>query len=207
MGFADSPAPSVLVIGFSAGGLPPFLQLMGRLGPEIPAGIVIAHHATRSFLPDLLPRWTRVPSGFAKNGDLLRSGRAYICPTDSHVVVNPNGTLSLSPKERINFVRPSIDWLFDSASASYGERTIAVLLSGGQNDGALGARRVRERGGCVIVQSPHTATQSSMPRAAAPVASFELDPEELGKAVRFQLDGLTEQSIHEWNLPFGPLPR
>lgn len=182
-------------------------QLMSGLAPPIDAAIVIAHHATRSFLPDLLPLWSRVPAGFASNGERLRSGRAYVCPPDSHLVVNPDATLSLSSRERIKFVRPSIDWLFDSASATYRERTIAVLLSGGMGDGAIGARRVRERGGCVIVQTPDTATQPAMPRAAAPVANLEIDPEQLAKAVMFQLGGIeTERAVAEWTYPFGTLP-
>ena len=67
---------------------------------------------------------------------------------------------------RVRFFRPSGDWLFESASASFGARTVAIVLSGAQDDGARGAVAVRNAGGIVIVQDPATCDYPEMPSAA-----------------------------------------
>jgi two-component system chemotaxis response regulator CheB len=96
----------------------------------------------------------------------LESGVVYVCPPQHHAVVNPDASLSLSTRGRLNRVRPNGDWLFESASASYRERLAAVVLSGGQNDGAAGVGHVRVRGGLVIAQEPANCRWPEMPQAA-----------------------------------------
>jgi two-component system, chemotaxis family, protein-glutamate methylesterase/glutaminase len=202
---ARRPATGLVVIGFSAGGLKPLRALIRSLDTRAPIAIAIAHHATRSLLPELLIEWTTRPSAFALDGEAIAAGRIYVCPAERHLIVNPDATFSLSSRERINFLRPSIDWLFESAAASFGSRTIGVVLSGGQRDGTRGARRIRQMGGRVLVQDPKSSRQPSMPMAAigAGVSNLVLPPDELGRALSFELDGIDLAGVYdEWVEPF-----
>ena len=75
-------------------------------------------------------------------------------------------TLSLSVDVKVNYARPSIDVLFESAAYVYGSSLIGVLLTGANNDGAEGMVRINALGGYTIVQNPDTAYSDSMPRSA-----------------------------------------
>jgi two-component system chemotaxis response regulator CheB len=119
-------------------------------------------------------------------------------------MVNPDVTVGLSDRERNPF-RPSGNWLFESAAAVFDERVVAVVLSGGKDDGARGVLRVRARGGKVIVQDPSTCTHPEMPRAAIATGTvdFIAAPEELGTVVmeyvsRFDLT----EGRERWEDPF-----
>ena len=83
-----------------------------------------------------------------------------------HLLVNPDGTLSLSQSELVHFLRPSADLLFESLAASYKERAIAVVLTGTGSDGAMGVQAIKKMGGTVIVQDQATAEFPGMPSAA-----------------------------------------
>src|SRR5262245_31108603 len=149
----DSQALAVVAVVCSAGSLAPLRTMVRQLGSDFhPAVIISQHVGARSLLPDLLRLESALPVTFAQSGMLLQSGVVYVCPPQHHVVVNPDASLSLSTRGRVNRVRPNGDWLFESASASYRERLAAVVLSGGQNDGAAGVGHVRERGGLVFAQ-------------------------------------------------------
>lgn len=56
--------------------------------------------------------------------------------------------------------------LFETAAEAYRDRLIGIILTGANNDGSKGLKRIRELGGLVIVQDPETAEVDSMPRAA-----------------------------------------
>ena len=68
----------------------------------------------------------------------------YIAPSNRHLLVNPDGTLSLTQSELVHFVRPSADLLFESVAASYKERAIAVVLSGTGSDGSMGVKAIKK---------------------------------------------------------------
>src|SRR3712207_6165820 len=104
----------VVVIGFSAGGLAPLRSLIESFAGSPSVAIVIAHHATRSLLPDLMKSWTSWPVAFAREGQRLYGSRIYVCPPRRHIVINPDATLSVPAKQHVHFVRPSIDWLFET---------------------------------------------------------------------------------------------
>jgi two-component system chemotaxis response regulator CheB len=75
----------------------------------------------------------------------------------------------------VNFSRPSIDVLFESAADAYGAELVAVVLTGSNDDGAAGVRRVLERGGRVVVQDPAGAERAEMPNAAIAAAGGAAD--------------------------------
>src|SRR5262245_42345120 len=108
-------APAVVAIGMSAGGLRPLCEIVAGLARPFPAAVVIAHHVGAiSALPSLL-RGSGHPSvTFGAEGTVLVEDSITVCPPGQHTVVNPDGTFGVSSIERIGFVRPSIDWLFES---------------------------------------------------------------------------------------------
>ncbi|HTB72898.1 MAG TPA: chemotaxis protein CheB, partial [Polyangiaceae bacterium] len=83
-----------------------------------------------------------------------------------HLLVEVSGTFSLSTEGPVNYSRPAIDPLFESAAAAYGRALVGVILTGSSEDGALGAAAVREAGGVVVVEDPASAECPHMPAAA-----------------------------------------
>src|SRR5262245_57818472 len=121
-GANDDAALAVIVVTLSAGGLKPLRSFVRGLPLDIPAAVVIAQHVGGySLLPDILATDTRVPVTFATAGGVLRRGAIYVCPAQTHVIVNPDATFALSRRERVRFFRPSGDWLLTSAAASFRE--------------------------------------------------------------------------------------
>jgi two-component system chemotaxis response regulator CheB len=93
-------------------------------------------------------------------------GTVYFAPPDYHLLVERDRCLSLSNEEPVNFSRPSVDVLFESAADAYGKDLLAIILSGANEDGTKGARAVSEAGGIVVVQSPDSAEARMMPESA-----------------------------------------
>jgi two-component system chemotaxis response regulator CheB len=159
----------LVAIGASWGGLDAFRDLLRDLPAELDAAIVIAQHRSPESHPtafrDLLGAVTRLRVCEADDKDGLRAGTVYVAAPDYHLLVD-RGSLSLSTDEPVQFARPSIDVLFESAAESYRERCVGVVLTGANDDGARGLARVVELGGTAIVQDPTEATRDEMPLAA-----------------------------------------
>ena len=122
----------------------------------------------------ILERRTALLVKQAEEGDRLQSGTTYIAPPNRHLLVNPDGTLSLSQSKMVHFVRPSADLLFESAAASFRERAVAVVLSGTGKDGSMGVKAIKAMGGMVIAQNEQSAEFFGMPGAAIATGSVDL---------------------------------
>jgi two-component system chemotaxis response regulator CheB len=120
----------------------------------------------RSLMPDILARRTALRVKEASEGDRIARGTAYTAPSDRHLLVNPDRTLSLSMSELVHFLRPSADLLFESVAATYRDRAIGVILSCTGSDGTMGIRAIKKMGGTVIVQQPSSAEFRGMPDSA-----------------------------------------
>jgi two-component system chemotaxis response regulator CheB len=158
----------IVALAASAGGLNALSEVLSGLPEHFPASVVVVQHLApkhRSMMADILSRRTALTVKQAENGELLQPGVVYIAPPDYHLLINENYTLSLSQSELVNFVRPSADLLFNSVADSYGERAIAVVLSGTGHDGAKGVENIAKMGGIVIAQD-ETAEHFGMPKAA-----------------------------------------
>ncbi|MEH1774616.1 chemotaxis protein CheB [Nostoc sp.] len=159
----------IVAIAASAGGLTAIVKVLSTLRAEFPAAIAIVQHLAPghpSFMAEILSRRTDITVKQAQEGDSLSPGMAYVAPPNRHLLVNGDGTLSLSQSELVNFLRPSADLLFESVAATYKDRAIAVVLSGTGSDGAMGVEAIKKMGGTVIVQDAKTAEFSGMPSAA-----------------------------------------
>lgn len=185
--FANT-AYDLVVVAASAGGIPALRDVLARLPASFPAPIAIVQHLAplyRSQLAGLLQFRSRLAVKFADHGDRLRAGTACFAPPDRHLAVTPERRLALGESERVNFTRPAADPLFQSASEVFGDRVLAVVLTGTGRDGAEGALSVHRRGGTVLVQDPKTAVASGMPEAAikAGAADIVLPIESISQAL------------------------
>jgi two-component system chemotaxis response regulator CheB len=163
------PAFEIVALAASAGGLTALSRVLGGLPADFPAPIVAVQHLDprhRSLMAEILGRRTSLAVKQAEEGDVVQMGWVYIAPPDYHLLVNRDGTLSLSQSELVHFVRPSADLLFESVAASYEQRAIAVVLTGSGSDGEMGVQAIKSRGGTVIAQSEETAEYFGMPGAA-----------------------------------------
>ena len=159
----------IVALAASAGGLAALGAVLSGLPDDFPAALVIVQHLDprhRSLMADILSRRTKLKVKQATEGDRLSPGIAYIAPPDRHLLVNPDGSLSLSQSELVHFVRPSADLLFESVAASYKGHAIAVVLTGNGSDGAMGVQAIKKMGGTVIVQDEKSSQFSGMPSAA-----------------------------------------
>src|SRR5947199_8050186 len=119
---------------------------------------------------------------------MLENGNVYVVPANRHVTIS-EGFVRLEGDHQ-GRPRPSVDLLLSTAAHSYGERLIAVILTGSGSDGAAGAVEVKDAGGIVIVQNPQTARYPSMPMALPPtVIDFEVDLERIGPLLNDLLTG------------------
>jgi two-component system chemotaxis response regulator CheB len=160
-------SPYLVSIAGSAGAFGCLSQLLAAVPSNWPAAIVVAFHTgPGSVLVETLAPRSRLPIEWAATGASVETGRVYVAPVGTHLVINPDARLTVSAAPPIRLFRPSADWLFESAAASFGDRHVAIVLSGMLSDGALTLRSVKRRGGFVFAQDPATCLYPDMPRAA-----------------------------------------
>ena len=159
----------LVAIGASWGGLDALRSILAILPAELDAALVVAQHRSpeshRTAFRDLLRSATRLQVCEAGDKDVLGPGTVYIAPPDYHLLVGAE-SVSLSTDAPVQYARPSIDVLFESAAESHRERCAGVVLTGANADGAFGLSRIVELGGTAFVQDPDEAVRSEMPRAA-----------------------------------------
>ena len=158
-----------VVIGVSAGGLEALKVLLRLIPADFALSIVIVQHLhplQDRFHIELLNEACCISVQEAEEKEPVMPGIVYFAPPNYHLLIEADKTFSLSIDEKVNFSRPSIDVLFETAAEAYGSGLIGVILTGANRDGALGLRRIKENGGLTIVQDPGTAQFSIMPSAA-----------------------------------------
>lgn len=156
----------LVALGGSWGGITATQVILREIElPDDAAVVAVLHRQPiRSALADVLVRGSAYPVEEAEDKTPLRPGTVYLAPPDYHLLVEP-AWLSLSTEDPVRYSRPSIDVLLESAAEAFGQRLVAVILTGASDDGTAGARAVHRRGGTVIVQDPKSAEQAVMPRS------------------------------------------
>ncbi len=158
-----------VVIGASLGGMHALKKVLMQLPQDFPVPILIVQHLSPksdSFLIGYLDGLCEMVIKEADEKEKIMPGHAYIAPPNYHLLVETDGDLALSVDEKVNYARPSIDILFESAADFYGDKLIGIVLTGANYDGAKGLKQIKEKGGLTIVQDPLTAECDIMPRAA-----------------------------------------
>ena len=183
----------LVVIGSSAGGVEALSVLVSTLPVDFPAPIVLAQHLdyTRpSSLDAILRRRATLPVEVVTSKSKLEAGKIYVVPSNRHVSIDDGHVEVQEDQSKRIRPRPSVDTLFSTASEAYGDRLIAIILTGSGSDGAAGAVEVKNAGGTVIVQNPQTARYPSMPLALPPtIVDFEADLEQIGPLLHNLLNG------------------
>jgi two-component system chemotaxis response regulator CheB len=165
-----------VVIGASAGGTKALQQILPRLPGNFPLPISIAQHLHPQQEGAAIIHYSGGSALTVKDADekeTLRSGFVYFAPPNYHLLIETDHTFSLSIDPKVNFTRPSVDVLFESAADAYGAQLIGIVLSGANQDGAAGLRYIKQRGGLTIVQAPADAEVGYMPQAAIAAAHPE----------------------------------
>lgn len=161
--------PQLVLIGASLGGLSAIPVILGGLPRDFPNPIVIVQHrailSDDSGLVEAMQRGCPLMVREVEDKDRLAAGRVYLAPADYHLLIEGDH-MTLSTEARVLHARPSIDVLFDSAAESHADRVVGVILTGASRDGVLGAQKIKQRGGIVVVQDPATAECKVMPAAA-----------------------------------------
>ena len=159
----------MIVIGGSSGGLQAVLRILEGLEPDfcIPVAIVLhqlRHPAGR--LTGILQSRTKHPVIEPVDKETIQAGTIYVAPPDYHLLMEADHSFSYSYSESVNYSRPSIDLLFESAARAYRDQLTGILLTGANHDGAAGMYSISERGGLTVIQDPAEADMPFMPRAA-----------------------------------------
>jgi len=183
----------IVLLAASAGGLAAISAVLGALPGDFPLPVVVVQHMDPrhgSLLAEILGRRTSLHVEEAQEGAHVAPATVFIAPPDRHLLVGPDGTLSLSQADPVHFVRPSADVLFESAAASFPGRAIGVVLSGTGSDSNMGVRAIRSGGGAVIAQDPASAEFAGMPQAAIDTGDVDhvLRLEEIGPALLALVD-------------------
>jgi two-component system chemotaxis response regulator CheB len=153
--------------------------ILESLPEDFPLPVVITQHrykTSNDSLPAFFRRHTKLDVVDADDKQWIHPGTVYLAPADYHLLIERNGErgeLSLSVDARVEYSRPSIDVLFESAASAYASSLIGVVLTGANADGARGAAAIKRRGGFVVVQDPKTAEAPAMPAAAIAAARVD----------------------------------
>ncbi|MES2476305.1 MAG: chemotaxis protein CheB [Verrucomicrobiota bacterium] len=161
--------PAAVVIGASAGAIDALSVILPALPTSFPLPVLIVVHVPghpQSMLAELFGNRCALLVKEAEDKETIRPGTVYFAPSDYHLLVEPDFTLSLSSDEPVLYSRPAIDVLFQSAADAYGDGLTGIILTGANSDGAAGLRAIRDAGGTALIQDPATAQGTAMPRAA-----------------------------------------
>jgi two-component system chemotaxis response regulator CheB len=165
----------IIAVGTSIGGLKALQTLLSALPDDFSVPVVIVQHRGKDSdtgLCEFLGRHSRLPISEPEDKENILPGHAYLAPRDYHLLVE-NGSFALSTDPAVGFARPSIDVLFESMADQYQERSIGIVLTGANRDGARGLAAIKSAGGLALVEDPESAACPEMPEAA--IANTEVD--------------------------------
>lgn len=157
-----------IVIGVSAGGMKALKEILMHLPANLQVPVIIVQHMhaqSDGYFFNYLDKLSPLKVKEAEEKEEILPGHVYIAPANYHLLIEENFRFSLTLDEKVNYCRPAIDVLFESAADAFGPDLIGIILTGANNDGSAGMMRIKEQGGYLIVQDPTTAEVASMPMA------------------------------------------
>ncbi|HEX4240045.1 MAG TPA: chemotaxis protein CheB [Steroidobacteraceae bacterium] len=166
-----------VVMGGSVGGIEALSVLLPALPAGLRAPVFIVIHLPRdkpSLLPEIFGRKCALPVREAEDKEPVARGTVYFAPANYHLLLDAGPQFSLSADDPVHNSRPSIDVLFESAADLYGDRLLGVILTGANEDGALGLAAIHDRGGVTVVESPETARAPLMTLSALKLRPADL---------------------------------
>ena len=158
----------IVAIGASTGGPQALTYILTRLPQNIPP-ILIVQHMPEGFtgpFAERLDRMCKFEVKEAEEGDYISKDLVLIAPGGFHMTVSKTGRIHLEDGPLIHYVKPAVDPMMETVAEHYKSRVIGVLLTGSGRDGALGMRKIKEKGGVTIAQDEKTSVVFGMPKAA-----------------------------------------
>ncbi|MBT3878078.1 MAG: chemotaxis protein CheB [Candidatus Scalindua sp.] len=179
----------VIVIGVSTGGIKALKTILSVLPSKFELSVIIVMHRHKDadgYLEQLLDNECKMRVKQADEKEEITAGVVYVAPPNYHLLIEDDGVFSMSVEGAVNYARPSVDVVFESAAEVYGKGLIGVVLTGANKDGSQGLKIIKEAGGLAIVQKPETSEVSDMPRAAiaAVKPDYVLPLEKIGPLLR-----------------------
>lgn len=165
-----------VVVGSSAGGINALIKVLSVLPADFPIPIIVVQHLhpeSGHHLANILSAKSALKIKQADEKELIKQGWVYLAPPNYHLLIEEDFTFSFSLDAPVNYSRPSIDVLFESAIYAYRQHLIGIILTGANNDGSRGVKKIKEQGGFVIVQDPNTAEADTMPKAAISMTTID----------------------------------
>jgi two-component system chemotaxis response regulator CheB len=167
----------LIALAASAGGLAALATVLAKLPPDLPASVVVVLHrrATReSLLDKILARHANLPVTLALPGAPVAPGHIYIAPAENHLIVNGDLRFAFQDGTRVRGVLSSANRVLETAAPVFGQRLIAVVLTGTGFDATDGVQTVKAHGGTVIAQDEATSAYFGMPGAAIKTGLVDL---------------------------------
>jgi two-component system, chemotaxis family, CheB/CheR fusion protein len=155
-------------LGGSAGSIPALQSFFSRMPADSGLVFVVIVHLSadhESILHEILGRFTKMKVVQAEDGQKVQANQVYVIPPGKHLTAM-DGELKLTVINPERGKRMAVDLFFRTLADTHGPHSTAVILSGADGDGALGIKRVKERGGLTIAQDPDEAEHPSMPRTS-----------------------------------------
>ena len=166
----------VVAIGGSAGSVVLIYQLLKKLRDDFPYPIFMVVHRLseqKSELANLFQTQTKIPITEPEGPTQITGNTIFLAAPGKHMFIENDTLINIDNSPLIQFSRPSIDVLFFSASEIFKNKLVGVIVSGTNQDGAIGMHRIKENGGITLVQDPDEAKMARMPKAA--IAATKVD--------------------------------
>ena len=166
----------ITAIGASTGGPQAYAALLSKLPASYPTPILCVQHISLGFLSGLvewLDHQCALRVQVAEPGTIAKPGRVYFPEEDTHLGIDPDGTLRSLRTDAFHGFRPSATVLFESVAKSFGARSLGILMTGMGDDGAAGLKVLRDTGATTIAQDQSTSTVFGMPREAIALGAAE----------------------------------
>lgn len=168
----------ILAIGASTGGIDALKKVLKDFRYTSEVAIIIIQHLSpnsKSYMSKIISSIVHIDVYEIEDKMKIKKGTVFIAPPNYHVLIEKDGAFTMVATEKVCFARPSIDVTFESIADTFGKSAIGVVLTGANQDGGQGLKKIKVAGGYTIVQNPNTAEAREMPEYAIKHA----DPNEI----------------------------
>lgn len=178
----------IIIVGGSAGSINVILKILPALNQDLCLPVIIVLHrkpSDENVLETLLQLKCKIKVKEVEDKMPIEKHHIYLAPANYHLLIERDHTFTLDDSEKVNYSRPNIDVTMDSLVQIYGNKIIGVLLTGANDDGAIGMKLIHDAGGYTIIQKPDTCLFPIMPKEAQKLAepNQQLSPEEIAEFV------------------------
>jgi two-component system, chemotaxis family, protein-glutamate methylesterase/glutaminase len=166
----------IVVIGGSAGSFQGITKILSQLPEDFELPIIMCLHRlkhVRNGFVEALSIKSPTPVVEPYDKENIKRKKVYLAPANYHLSLELGNSFSLSTEPMINNSRPAIDVTLETAAFTYKSKVVGILLSGANKDGALGMKRIKDRGGLTIVQDPKDCMIDTMPTAALAMTTID----------------------------------